>query len=135
MLFVTSRAHDPALEAAERIARLMDDFYLDPLLGLFLPWVGDVAGALLGLSPVVLAWRRGAPRGLLARMVLNLSVDLLGGSVPVVGDVWDFLFRANRRNLALLRARTAGGAIAPSPRDGLVVMGAVLLFVVALALP
>jgi hypothetical protein len=126
---------DPALAAAERIARVMDGWYVDPLLGLFLPWAGDVIGAGLGLYPVILAWRRGAPKGLLARMLLNLSVDLLGGAVPVVGDIWDFFFRANSRNLALLKSRMAGTAVANSPRDRWVVAGAALVFLAALALP
>lgn len=126
---------DPALEAAEKLAHLMDQRYLDPVLGLLLPWAGDVISAGLGLYPVALAWRRGAPRGLLARMLLNLGIDLLGGAVPVAGDVWDFFFRAHSRNLALLRARSAGGTVVSSPRDGLVVVGAVLVFLAALALP
>ena len=126
---------DPALEAAEKIARVMDTHYVDPLLGLFVPWVGDVLSAALGLYPVVLAWRRGAPRGLIARMLLNLTVDLLGGSVPVIGDIWDFFFRAHSRNLALLRARSADGEVIPSKRDGLVVVGALALFLLALAVP
>lgn len=126
---------DPALEAAEKLARVMDRRYLDPLMGMLVPWAGDVFSAGLGLYPVVLAWRRGAPGGLLARMLLNLSVDLVGGAVPVVGDVWDFFFRAHSRNLALLRARSVGGQVTGSRRDGLVVLGAGLVFLAALALP
>jgi len=126
---------DRALQAAERISRVMDGMYLDPLLGLVAPWVGDVFSAGLGLYPLWLAWRRGAPKALLARMLLNLSVDLVGGAVPVVGDVWDFFFRAHSRNLALLRARSAGGQVAASPRDRLVVIGAAAVFLLALAVP
>jgi hypothetical protein len=126
---------DRALEAAETIARWMDTRYLDPLLGLAVPGVGDLMSAGLGLYPVLLAWRRGAPKALLARMLLNLSVDLLGGSVPVLGDIWDFFFRAHSRNLALLRARTVEGEVAASPRDHLVVIGAGLVFLLALAVP
>ena len=126
---------DRALAAAETVARWMDGRLLDPLLGFFVPWAGDLLSAGLGLYPVVLAWRRGAPRALVARMLLNLSVDLLGGAVPVVGDLWDFFFRAHSRNLALLRARSAGGEVVPSPRDRLVVIGAAAVFVLALAVP
>jgi hypothetical protein len=69
-------------------------------------------------------------------MLMNLSVDLLGGSVPIVGDIWDFFFRAHSRNLDLLRARTAQGKpVASSPRDTLVIIGAAALFLLALALP
>jgi len=126
---------DRALEAAEAIARWMDRRYLDPLLGLFLPGVGDMLGAGLGLYPLLLAWRKGAPKALLARMLLNLSVDMLGGSVPVVGDIWDFFFKAHSRNLDLLRARSQQGAVASSPRDTLVIIGAAAVFLLALAVP
>ncbi len=126
---------DRALVAAEKIARLMDGFHLDPLLGLFVPWAGDVIGGGLGLYPVYLAWKRGAPKALLARMLLNLSVDLLAGAIPVLGDVWDFFFRAHRRNLTLLRSRWQDGAIRSRPRDGLVVTAALLVFLLALATP
>jgi hypothetical protein len=126
---------DQALAAAETMARWMDGRLLDPLLGFFAPWAGDLVSAGLGLYPVVLAWRRGAPKALVARMLLNLSVDLLGGAVPIVGDVWDFFFRAHSRNLALLRARSGGTEVVASPRDGLVVAGAAAVFLLALAVP
>jgi hypothetical protein len=126
---------DRALQAAENIARWMDRRFLDPLLGLILPGAGDLLGAGLGLYPLMLAWRRGAPKALLARMLLNLSVDLLGGSVPVIGDIWDFFFRAHSRNLDLLRARSQEGQVASSPRDTLVIIAAVAVFLLALAAP
>jgi hypothetical protein len=129
------RDRDPALEVAEKIARVMDDHHVDPLLGLLVPWAGDVVSAGLGLYPILLAWRRGAPSGLLARMLLNLSVDLLTGAIPFLGDVWDFFFRAHSRNLALLRARLAGGEVVSSKRDTLVVLAAAAVFLAALALP
>jgi hypothetical protein len=126
---------DPALEAAETLARWMDRRLLDPVLGMVLPGAGDLLSAGLGLYPLFLAWRRGAPRALLARMLLNLSVDLLGGSVPIVGDIWDFFFKAHSRNLDLLRARSAGREVVDSHRDRLVIIGAAALFLLALALP
>jgi hypothetical protein len=129
---------DADLRAAEALARWMDHRMLDPVIGLVLPWGGDVASAALGLYPVVLAWRRGASRVLVARMLLNLSADLVGGLVPVVGDIWDFFFRAHSRNLALLRARrterTPSGLRA-TWRDSLVIIGAALVFLAALAAP
>jgi hypothetical protein len=126
---------DRALVVAEKIARVMDGMYLDPLLGFFIPWAGDVVGAGLGLYPVWLAWKRGAPKTLLARMLLNLSVDLLAGAVPFVGDIGDFFFKAHRRNLHLLRARWDGGAVRARAGDRLVVAGALLVFLLALATP
>jgi hypothetical protein len=126
---------EPTLRAAETLARVMDRRYVDPLLGLLLPGAGDVIGAVLGLYPVALAWRRGAPGGLLARMILNLAVDLVGGSVPILGDIWDFFFRAHSRNLALLRARLVDGQVRGTAGDTLVVVVAMLAFVAALAAP
>jgi hypothetical protein len=128
-------SRDRALESAETLARWMDERWLDPLLGLVLPGAGDVVGAALGVYPVLLAWRRGAPKPLLARMLLNLAIDALGGAVPILGDVWDFLFRAHTRNLALLRARTTDRHVASRPADTLVVAGAGLALLAALAAP
>lgn len=129
------RSPDRSLQAAETIARVMDRMHLDPVLGLVAPWAGDVLSAGLGIYPVWLAWRHGAPGGLVARMLLNLSIDLIAGAVPFLGDIWDFFFRAHSRNAELLRSRLAGDQIAGSRRDALVVVGATLVFLAALSLP
>jgi len=131
----TKITEDHALVVATKLARLLDERYLDPILGLLFPGAGDVLGAVLGLYAVALAWRRRAPKVLVARMLLNLTVDLLGGAVPVVGDVWDFFFKANTRNLQLLRGRLKGTQPQSKASDWLAVLGAGLLFVVALAVP
>jgi hypothetical protein len=126
---------DPALEAATTLARWMDGRYLDPLLGFVLPGAGDVISSALGIYPVFLAWRRQAPKALLARMLLNLAVDALGGSVPIVGDIWDIFFKAHTRNLALLQARARDGVVTSRPSDTVVVAAAALALVAALAAP
>jgi hypothetical protein len=131
------RPRDPALETAATLARWMDGRFLDPLLGLVLPGVGDVLSSALGIYPIFLAWRRQAPKALLARMLLNLAVDALGGAVPIIGDVWDFLFRAHSRNLALLEARALKGDVPVKARatDTLIVWAAALALLAALAAP
>jgi hypothetical protein len=126
---------DRDLEVAAKIARWMDGRLLDPVLGFVLPGAGDMLSAGLGLYPVLLAWRRGAPKVLIARMVLNLAVDLLGGMVPVLGDIWDFFFKAHSRNLELLRDRRRDTVVRSRGRDWLVVIGAGLVFLAALAAP
>lgn len=123
------------LAVANAVARWLDNRLLDPALGLLLPGAGDILGAALGAVVVVLAWRRGAPKVVLARMLMNLTVDTVAGLVPVIGDVYDFFFRAHARNLDLLRARTQDGVIRARRSDTLAVIGALLLFVAALALP
>jgi hypothetical protein len=133
------RQEDHALVAAETLARWLDDRFLDPLVGLLLPGLGDLLGSALGLYPVVLAWRRRAPKALIARMLLNLAADAAGGSIPILGDVWDFVFKAHARNLALLRSRSGGDAGAGTIRghwsDNLVVAFAVVVLLAAFALP
>jgi hypothetical protein len=126
---------DPALEAATTLARWMDGRFLDPALGFLLPGVGDVLSSALGIYPIFLAWRRQAPKALVARMLLNLAVDALGGSVPILGDLWDFFFKAHTRNLALLRARTVQGTPVSRPSDTLVVAAAGVALLAALAAP
>ena len=77
-------------------------FGLDPLIGL-VPGIGDGISAIVALYIVLEAWRLGASRGTLARMLLNIGLDFAIGVIPVLGDAADFVFRSNRRNLELLR--------------------------------
>ena len=81
-------------------------FGLDALIGL-VPGIGDSATALLGCYIVARAARLGAPKRLLFRMGWNLLVDFLAGSIPVLGDIFDVTYRANLRNVALLREHLA----------------------------
>ena len=111
--FASTHQPDVAARLARvrRIARLMDSsvglpgtrfrFGLDGLFGLA-PVAGDAAGALVALYIVWEARRMGAPPVLLARMLGNVAVDTLGGSVPLLGDLLDLTFKANLRNIALL---------------------------------
>lgn len=101
-----------ALRRLDRLAHLMDGafrlpgtrwrFGLDGLLG-FVPGAGDSVTALVSLYVLVEAWRLGAPPGLVLRMLGNVGLDWAVGSVPLVGDFFDLAFKANRRNLDLLR--------------------------------
>jgi hypothetical protein len=121
------------IRAAETLARWLDDRFLDPLLGFALPGVGDVIGSALGLYVVVVAFRRKLPLVTVARMLVNLGVDALVGVVPVAGDLFDVAWKANRRNVRLLRERHE--ARRNTVGDWLRVAGALLLLVVAVAIP
>jgi hypothetical protein len=79
---------------------------LDPLLGLA-PGVGDAVGAGVALWIVLEAARLGAPASTLVRMVANVAIDALIGAVPVAGDVFDFAWKANLRNVELLERHVA----------------------------
>jgi hypothetical protein len=124
-------AHD--LQTAETLARWLDDRFLDPLLGFALPGLGDLLGSALGLYIVVVAWRRRLPLVTIARMLVNLGLDALVGVVPIAGDLFDFAWKANRRNVRLLRARHQ--ARTETAGDWLRVGGALALLTAALAVP
>jgi hypothetical protein len=121
------------VETARKLVTWLDRRYLDPILGLLVPGAGDIVTGATGLYLVSLAVKMKLPAVVIARMLLNLAVDLIVGAVPLVGDLFDFAFRANVRNLALLEHRAEVGRA--SGRDWLFVAGAGLLFLVALAIP
>lgn len=123
---------EPDLEGVRKLTRVLDHYLVDPLLGLVLPGVGDLIGSMLGLYLVGLAVQRRMAPVTIARMLLNLALDAGLGLVPVVGDLADFAFKANEKNLALLSQRPVAGKA--TARDWLVVGGAVLAFVAVIAL-
>jgi hypothetical protein len=107
---------DPHLRRARLVGDLLDDAVelpvvggvgLDAVVGL-LPVAGDAVAALCSLYIVLEAYLAGVGRWVLARMLVNVLVDLAVGSVPVVGDAVDVVFRANRRNVALFERALAG---------------------------
>jgi hypothetical protein len=96
----------------EQLAHWMDNkfvipgtnvrFGLDSLLGL-IPGLGDTVTALPAIYMVMAAHRLGVSRFVLARMIGNVGIDMLVGAIPLLGDLFDLGFKANRRNVALLR--------------------------------
>ena len=68
-----------------------------------IPGIGSLFGAALSLYVVAEAVRHGAPARLLARMGLNIAADTAVGAIPLVGFLFDMAFKANKRNLNLLR--------------------------------
>lgn len=100
----------------DALARLLDTalvlpgtnirFGADALIGL-VPGIGDAISTALSLYIVNEARALGVPKLLLARMLANVALDGVVGAVPLVGDAFDVAFRANRRNIALLREHLA----------------------------
>lgn len=111
-------------ESAERLARLdrladrLDNrfslfgirFGWDSILGL-IPGIGDVATAAPGVYIITEAARMGARRRVLVRMGLNTATDFVIGGIPLLGDAFDVAFKANRRNIALLKQEMARKAV------------------------
>ena len=89
------------LDNAVRVPGTSMRFGLDPVLGL-IPGLGDVAGAALSGYVVLLASQLGAPTTVIVRMLGNVVIDTVGGTVPVIGDLFDAGWKSNSRNLALL---------------------------------
>jgi hypothetical protein len=95
-----------------RVTRILDELVavpgtsirvgLDPIIGL-IPVVGDLTAAAVGAWLIAEAARFGIPRVVLGRMIANLLLDLGIGAIPIVGDLYDFAFRSNSRNLELFR--------------------------------
>ena len=97
-----ARALARALDSAVRIPGTGFGVGLDPIIGL-IPGVGDIAGGVLSGYIVIVAVRAGAPASVVARMVSNVALDSLIGTLPLVGDLFDFGWKANTRNVALLQ--------------------------------
>ena len=101
------------LRRLDKLAQLLDTALLIPgtrfrigldgLLGL-IPGVGDTIGAALSAYIILEAARLGFPKRTLLRMGGNVAVEALVGVVPILGDIFDIAWKANVRNLALLRA-------------------------------
>lgn len=109
---------DERLRWVERVARLMDSqfqlpgtrfrFGLDPLLGL-LPVVGDLSTTLVSVALLLTMLRHGASGAVVVRMALNILIDTVIGGIPLIGNVFDFAYKSNERNVALLRRHYAEG--------------------------
>ena len=111
------------LDALRKVAQLLDSAFvvpgtsyrvgLDPILGL-VPGLGDLVSPLFTIGILWQARELALPRVVLLRMILNVAIDSLLGAVPVVGDLFDFAWKANNKNLALVERhaqeeRTASG--------------------------
>ena len=100
------------LELIEKITRLMDNafripgtnirFGLDPIMGLF-PFLGDLISYGISSSLVLAMVRKGASGKLVVKMIVNITLDYIISNVPVIGYIVDFGFKANEKNLKLMK--------------------------------
>src|SRR5262249_55509764 len=110
--FDASASHAQRIARIDALATLLDTafiipgtnirFGIDALIGL-VPGIGDVITTALSLFIIREARALGAPRHLVARMLVNVALDGMVGLVPLVGDAFDVAWRANRRNVDMLR--------------------------------
>ncbi len=117
-----------ALDSALPIPGTSFRFGLDPILGL-VPGLGDLAGAVLSGYIVLAGIRMGVSRSGVLRMVGNIAIDTLVGSVPIVGDLFDAGWKSNIRNVALIERHMADPGTARTANRFLI-LGAVVALVI-----
>ena len=82
-------------------------FGLDAIIGL-VPNVGDTLTSLASFYILIAGVRYGVPKITLLRMALNIGIDYLVGSIPFIGDAFDFFWKSNKQNMNLIRERATG---------------------------
>jgi hypothetical protein len=106
------RIADSGIADVEALARWLDYAFVLPggfrfglagVIGL-IPGVGDVFDGLVSLYIVVRAIRLKIPSVAITRMLVNVGIEALAGSIPFIGDLFDIVFKANRRNYLLLQS-------------------------------
>ena len=98
-------------ENLDLLSHILDDFIkvpgtpvrfgLDGIVGV-IPGIGDLIGGIASCILIIAAWVRGVSYGTVLRMVANVGIEVVFGSIPILGDMFDIAWRANRRNYALL---------------------------------
>jgi len=89
------------LDEALRVPGTNFRFGIDPIVGM-IPGLGDLLGGAASAYIILEAARAGAPASVLLRMTMNVGMDTLVGAVPLVGDLFDFAWKSNTRNVRLL---------------------------------
>jgi hypothetical protein len=105
-------------------------FGLDAIIGL-IPNVGDTITSFASFYILLAGVRYGVPKITLLRMAFNIAVDYLVGSIPVIGDAFDFVWKANRMNMDLIRERASGHGKGKTS-DYLFVFGLIAMLVLIL---
>jgi hypothetical protein len=126
-----------SLKWVERIAYLLDEkfklpgtnfrFGLDPVINL-IPFAGDVSGFIVAAALVCVMAKQGVSRKVLILMVLNVVLDAIIGAIPLIGQVFDFYYKSNSRNIKLLKEHYQEGKHQGSG-TGVLVMIFLVLFV------
>lgn len=94
---------EAGVKRAEKMATLLDQKMLDPIIGLLIPEGGDAITAFAGLYIIYEAKKADVPAMELAKMLGRTGVDFLSGAVPIVGDLFDFVYKSNTANAESLR--------------------------------
>jgi hypothetical protein len=136
-------AQEQRLKTLKHISRLLDSAFvlpgtgtrigLDPIVGL-VPGLGDLVSPLFAIAVLWQSRDLGIPRVVQLRMIFNVAIDALVGMLPLAGDLFDFAWKANDRNYALLE-RYAYEHRRPSAGDWLFVAALSVVLLAIAAVP
>lgn len=132
----------PELRWIAKVSHLMDNqfrfpgtqfrFGLDPVLNL-IPFAGDMAGVLVSGGLLLAMARKGASNKLVVLMSLNILLDATIGAIPILGQLFDFFFKANARNMKLMREHYLEDKHQGSGRS-IIIWVLIILFMLLIAL-
>ena len=106
-------------------------FGIDPIIGL-IPGLGDVTSFTFSSFLILLMAKKGASGKVVALMVLNVLLDTIIGSIPVIGTIFDFFYKANNRNVRLLKRHYEEGKYQGSGKGVLIATIVVLVVILVL---
>ena len=134
---------DPERQRLDALADLLDNkfnspgtswrFGLDSIIGL-IPYVGDLAGLAVSGYLFSILMRRGAGPIIMLRMLGNMLLDAMVGAIPILGDLFDFGWKANRRNVDMIQKYYASGKKRPNARVSACLVGLLLMAVFILTI-
>jgi len=101
-------------------------FGVDPLLNL-IPFVGDMSGFLISAGLLLAMAKKGASNKLVVLMCINIFLDATIGAIPIIGQIFDFFFKSNTRNLRLMSEHFLEGKHQGSGKNVLLLVGIILL--------
>jgi len=132
----------PILKWVSRLSFLMDEqfripgtkyrFGLDPLLN-FIPFAGDVAGFAVSGGLVLAMASKGLTSKIVVLMCINILLDTTIGAIPGIGQIWDFFFKSNTRNMRLMQEYYKEGKHQGSGKNT-IVLALVILFLILILL-
>nr|WP_294894924.1 DUF4112 domain-containing protein [uncultured Pedobacter sp.] len=136
---MSSNPSQNKLKHLETVSKLMDSqfkiggfrFGLDPLLN-FIPFAGDGTSALISIMLVYTMVKHGASNKLIVRMLLNVFIDFTLGAIPILGWVFDFFFKANDKNIKLLKEHYLQGKHSGDAKG--FIIGSLILFLLIIGL-
>ena len=133
----------PGMVVVKRLVYLLDEqfripgtkfrFGLDPIMNL-VPFLGDMTGFVISAGLLLTMAKKGAGNKLVVLMSINILLDATIGAIPFIGQVFDFYFKANSRNLNLMKEHYIEGKHEGSGRNTVILALVIMLAVLSLTI-